>query len=167
MMKALIGWKGYVAAAVLAGVAAWVVQGWRYDAKISRLETAQATALANAQDKARKIEQASVAAIEGVVKNADEEIAVVRAEADAAVDSAKRLRTEVTRLRRAAENAAVASAGQGQSSADPIGVLAVVLSELDDRAGEVGRYADRLKVAGLACEKAYDSVRSVQDTRSQ
>lgn len=42
MMKALIGWKGYVAAAALAGVAAWVVQGWRYDAKITRIERDQA-----------------------------------------------------------------------------------------------------------------------------
>jgi hypothetical protein len=42
MIKALIGWKGYVAAAALAGVAAWVVQGWRYDAKITRIERDQA-----------------------------------------------------------------------------------------------------------------------------
>lgn len=165
MIKALIGWKGYVAAAALAGVAVWVVQGWRYDAKISRIETVQATALANAQAKARQIEQASVVAIEGVMKNADEEIAVVRAEADAAAGSAKRLRAELARLRGTAEDAAAPSAGQGQSSADPIGVLAVVLSELDDRAGEVGRYADRLKVAGLACERSYESLRSTSGGR--
>ncbi len=42
MIKALIGWKGYVAAAALARVAAWVVQGWRYDAKITRIERDQA-----------------------------------------------------------------------------------------------------------------------------
>jgi hypothetical protein len=42
MIKALIGWKGYVAAAALAGFAAWVVQGWRYDAKITRIERDQA-----------------------------------------------------------------------------------------------------------------------------
>lgn len=160
MIKALLGWKGYVAVAVAAGVAAWWAQGWRYDAKISRIETAQATALADAQAKAREIEQARVAAIEEVTKDADQKIAAVQADADAAADSAKRLRSELARLRQAAGDTAAAGAGPGQPGADPIGVLAVVLGELDDRAGEVGRYADRLKVAGLACETAYDSLGS-------
>jgi len=35
-----------------------------------------------------------------------------------------------------------------------------VLSELDDYAGAVADYADRSRVAGLACEKAYDTARS-------
>lgn len=162
MIRALLGWKGYAAAAIVAGVAAWWVQGLRYDAKISRIETVRAIALAEAQAKAREIEQARVAAIEEVTKDADEKIAAVQADANAAADSAKRLRSELTRLRRAADNTAAAGSSQGQPGADPIGVLAVVLGELDDRAGEVGRYADRLKVAGLACEMAYDSLRSGQ-----
>lgn len=158
----LNGWKGYALFMVIAGVAAWWVQGLRYDAKISRIETAQAAALADTQAKARQIEQARVAAIEEVTKDADQKIAAVQADAAAAADSAKRLRAELARLRRAAGNTAAAGSSPGQPSADPIGVLAVVLGELDDRAGEVGRYADRLKVAGLACEKAYDSLRSGQ-----
>ncbi|ROT44988.1 DUF2514 family protein [Pusillimonas sp. NJUB218] len=162
MIRVLLGWKGYAAAAIVAGVAAWWVQGWRYDAQISRIETAQATAMADAQAKARQIEQARVAAIEEVTKDADEKIAAVQADADAAADSAKRLRAELARLRRAASDTAATGSGPGQPGADPIGVLAVVLGELDDRAGEVGRYADRLKVAGLACEMAYDSLRSGQ-----
>ena len=40
---ALINWKGYAAAALagalVAGGAAWVVQGWRWDAKLARQET--------------------------------------------------------------------------------------------------------------------------------
>lgn len=160
LLKKLRGsMNGYLIIALLAGLAAWTVQGWRYDAKISRIETAQATALANAQTKARQIEQARAAAIEEVTKDADQKIAAVQADADAAADSAKRLRAELARLRRSAGNTATANSSPGQPGSDPIGVLAVVLGELDDRAGEVGRYADRLKVAGLACEKAYDSLR--------
>lgn len=151
MIRALLGWKGYAAAAIVAGVAAWWVQGWRYDAQISRMETAQATALADAQAKARQIERARVAAIEEVTKDADQKIAAVQADADAAADSAKRLRAELARLRRAAGDTAAAGSSPGQLGADPIGMLALVLGELDDRAGEVGRYADRLKAAMLAC----------------
>ncbi|RIY41932.1 DUF2514 family protein [Neopusillimonas maritima] len=160
MIKALIGWKGYVAAAALAGVAAWVIQGWRYDAKISRMTTQQAVAIADAQAKARKIEQASQAAIVEVAKHADEKIAAATADADAARDSAGRLRTELARLRRASENATVASPGKSQSGIDTIGVLIDVLEGVERNGREVAEYADRLKVAGLACEKAYDSVRS-------
>ncbi|QIM49002.1 DUF2514 family protein [Pusillimonas sp. DMV24BSW_D] len=159
MIKALIGWKGYVVAAALAGVGVWVVQGWRYDAKISRIETAQATALANAQAKARQIEQASQAAIEEVAKNADEKIAVATADADAARNSAGRLRTELARLRRASENAVVASSGKSESGIDTIGVLIDVLEGVERNGREVAEYADRLKVAGFACERAYERLR--------
>jgi len=159
MIKALIGWKGYVVAAALAGVAAWVVQGWRYDAKISRMTTQQAVALADAQAKAREIEQASQAAIEEVAKNADEKIAAATADADVARDSASWLRTELARLRRASENAAVASPGKSQSGIDTIGVLIDVLEGVERNGREVAEYADRLKVAGLACEASYESLR--------
>lgn len=159
LTKILGGVDGYLIIGLFAGLAAWTVQGWRYDAKISRIEAEQATALADAQAKARKIEQARVAAIEEVTKDADQKIAAVQADAAAAADSAKRLRAEVARLRRAASDTSTTGSSSGQPGTDPIGVLAVVLGELDDRAGEVGRYADRLKVAGLACEKAYESLR--------
>ncbi|MFT0547009.1 DUF2514 family protein [Allopusillimonas ginsengisoli] len=52
-----------------------------------------------------------------------------------------------------------AAAGGGQAAADPIGLLAVVLGELDDRAGALARYADGARVAGLACQRAYESLR--------
>lgn len=158
MIKALIGWKGYVAAAALAGVAAWVVQGWRYDAKISRMTTQQAVAIADAQEKARKIEQASQAAMEEVAKNADEKIASATADADAARNSAGRLRTELARLRRASEVAAASRPGKSESGIDTIGVLIDVLEGVERNGREVAEYADRLKVAGLACERSYDAV---------
>ncbi|WP_368639448.1 hypothetical protein ABRZ04_10435 [Castellaniella ginsengisoli] len=45
-LKALAGWKGYAAAALagalVAGGAAWTVQGWRYGAQIAGMERDQA-----------------------------------------------------------------------------------------------------------------------------
>ncbi|MBP6018813.1 MAG: lysis protein [Burkholderiaceae bacterium] len=46
-----------VIAASLAGGAAWIVQGWRYDAQIAVIERNQATALSTAQAAARKKER--------------------------------------------------------------------------------------------------------------
>lgn len=160
MIGLLSGWKGYAAAAIAAGIAAWVIQGWRYDAKVARIQQLQAEALADAQAQAREIEQARVQAVEEVTQNAEQKLAALQADAIAASDSADRLRAEVNRLRRTASNPTAACTGKGQSGTDAIGVLAVVLAELDDRAGEVGRYADELKIAGMACESAYDSVRA-------
>jgi hypothetical protein len=38
-------------------------------------------------------------------------------------------------------------------------VLGRVLGEIDDHAGVVAEFADRSRVAGLACEAAYDRAR--------
>nr|WP_281492302.1 DUF2514 family protein [Neopusillimonas maritima] len=95
------------------------------------METAQATALADAQDKARKIEQTNQAAIEEVAKNADEKIALATADADAARNSASRLRTELARLRRSSQDAAVANPSKRESSIDTIGVLIDVLEGVE------------------------------------
>lgn len=65
------------------------------------------------------------------------------------------------RLRLAAAIAAVrsASAPGGAPAGDPIGVLADVLDRADARAEVLAEYADRARVAGAACERAYDSLR--------
>jgi hypothetical protein len=47
----------------------------------------------------------------------------------------------------------------GTPAGDPIGVLGRVLGEIDDHAGVVAEFADRSRVAGLACEAAYDRAR--------
>ncbi len=65
------------------------------------------------------------------------------------------------RLRLAAAIAAgrSASAPGGAPAGDPIGVLADVLDRADARAEVLAEYADRARVAGAACERAYDSLR--------
>jgi len=59
-----------------------------------------------------------------------------------------------------AQCTASTAADLGTPAGDPIGVLGRVLSEIDDYAGAVADYADRSRVAGLACEKAYDTAKS-------
>jgi hypothetical protein len=63
-VRALSGWKGYAAAAVVAGVlaggAAWKVQGWRYGAEIAGMERDQARADARASQQALADIQANI-----------------------------------------------------------------------------------------------------------
>lgn len=156
MIGALAGWKGYAAVAIIAAAATWTVQGWRYGTKIADIERDQAQAVADAQGLARATEHRRQAAIEGVQNDANEKIAAASADAAASAAVATRLRAQVARLRGAASDST--TTGAGQTADDPVGLLAVVLGELDDRAGILAEYADRARLAGLACEAAYEAM---------
>jgi len=160
MIGALTGWKGYAAVAIIAAAGAWTVQGWRYGEKVAGIERDQAQAVSDAQGLARATERRRQAAIEGVQNAANEKIAAASADAAASAAVAVRLRAQVERLRRAASDPV--ATGTGPATGDPIGVLAVMFGELDDRAGVLAGYADRARIAGLACEAAYDGVRAVK-----
>lgn len=58
---AMMGWKGYAAAALtgalLAGAAAWTVQGWRYGAQIATMRADESDRVAESQRQAREILQ--------------------------------------------------------------------------------------------------------------
>ncbi|WP_425591458.1 DUF2514 family protein [Brenneria nigrifluens] len=51
-----------------------------------------------------------------------------------------------------------ATASAGAARASTAILLADVLQRADDRAGELAAYADRARVAGLTCERAYDAI---------
>src|SRR5690606_27057290 len=160
-LKALAGWKGYAAAALVgalvAGPAAWTVQGWRYGAEIAGIQRDQAQQIADAQALARATEQARWTKREGVINDAKEQAAVAAADADRARAASERLRQQVARLRAGARDSAAAGGGQGQSGADTLDLLVGLLSGMDEAGRDVSGYADRLRIAGLAGEKGYDS----------
>lgn len=162
VVRALAGWRGYAAAAAVAGVlaggAAWTVQGWRYDAKINSMERDQAQQIADAQALARATEQRRWAAREGVINDAKEQAARAAADTAAAAADLERVRAEVKRLRAAARNSAAAGRGPGVESADPIGLLADMYERGAQDAVERSGYADALRRAGLMCERLYDSL---------
>ncbi|WP_205736959.1 lysis system i-spanin subunit Rz [Achromobacter spanius] len=64
---ALMGWKGYAAAllvgAIVAGGAAWRVQGWRYGAEIAEMKADQSARIAESQRQAREILERRVAEV--------------------------------------------------------------------------------------------------------
>ena len=169
VIKALAGWKGYCAAAVgaaiLVGACAWIIQGWRYTAQIANQEAAHAKAM---DDQA----QATVAAVEATRTEERRRTAVVEKARDEAQEKARAaaadadgVRTELGRLRRHANTlvrAAVArdpaAAVGSPPGAGPVDLLAYMLSRVSDRAAQLARVADRARIAGLTCERAYEGL---------
>lgn len=59
---------------------------------------------------------------------------------------------------RAAAHSTAGVNGPSQSGADPLDVLVDVLSRSDRASGELAAYADKLRTAGLQCERDYDAL---------
>lgn len=164
MLAFLSGWRGYVLAvvisAVAAGIAAWTAQGWRYQSKIADIERSQAIAIADAQELARKVEQARWQTREELINEAKRNEAAAVIDRDNARAGADRLRKELAQLQRRTRDTAIATRSKGQQGADPVGVLIELLTGLEQTGREVSEYADQLRVAGMTCEAVYDSLTS-------
>lgn len=169
------GWKVLIGV-LLGAVTAWMIQGWRLGAEIAekdayaaRLSASYSDQMAtfanNARDgesAARIEEQRRAAAQQQVIQNARQQTYQAMVDRDAADAVAGRLRKRVDDIAAAARR----RPGSGNPSltagsptaADPIGVLADVLSRADERAGILAAYADQARIAGVACERAYESL---------
>ncbi len=156
------GWKGYAVMALVGVVLGWTVQGWRADAQIAQIEKSwsderavSGQALAQAQGEARAESERRYQAINEVTNEADQNLARVVAAERAAAD--ERLRDQAAEFaRRHRATASHSNAAQpGPTITDPIGLLAELLGEADGMAQVYAAEADRARVAGLACERAY------------
>lgn len=140
-------------AAALAG-AAWFVHHER-QIGVER-EAAKQTAQALAGERAARAESdRRVVAVQQKADHADLAASAARADADAALSSADRLRIRLAAAerRRAAGDPAAADAG---ASADlPTAVPYDVFARVDDAAGQLGSYADQLRVSLDACIGSY------------
>lgn len=160
-----IGWALVAALLVASG---WVANGWRLGGRIEQLQAAQAkqregqaTALAAALEAARAEEQRRSAEQRGIANAAAKERDQALADARAAGAVAEQLRVRAAQLAAAARAAGNSASSGGSSAAgDPLDVLTDVLSRADARAGELAAYADRARIAGLACERSYDALKN-------
>ena len=142
----------------LSAAGAWQWQGNRYERQIGEIRAANAEAARVALAQARSEEQRRQTAIEGIRRDAQEQIAAVAADAAAADDAASRLRARVAQLSR--RPASCAGTADGGDTAEPArDLLAVMLSRIDEAAGGVAEFADRSRAAGLTCQVSYDAVR--------
>lgn len=95
-------------------------------------------------------------------KHAEEELAKVQANADAAQRTGNRLQQQLRQLQRQLGDSETgrisAVAATGAAKAETARVLAELLAESDRAAGIYAEEADRAYVAGASCERTYDKV---------
>lgn len=123
------------------------------DALRAQEQQLAAVTAARAEEQRRAERQAEI------TNEAHEQAEKAQADARAAAAAADGLRRRIAQLV-AASRKHPAAAHPGTAANDPIGVLADVLGRADQRAGELATYADAAHIAGSACERAYDALRT-------
>lgn len=155
---------GGVVLAVVLAYAIGRAEQRQHDAKAYQAERTKAILAAageqlKAVDAARAEEQRRTAAQTKVAEDATKDADAARGDARDARDAADRLRKRVADLLAAARAPKdLAAPHGGPPAGDPLDVLTDVLGRADKRAGELAAYADRARIAGLACEASYDAL---------
>lgn len=161
-------WLHIAAILAIAAVAWWLHHSGRmaeraeWQAQWAERDARDAQSLADAQLIQRTEEQRRAEWAAGVQRDATQEIERARLDADGASADARRLRDELANLQSRL-------GGTGKSAGTPISSTstiraALVLSQLLDRCvgqrQELASAFDRSRIAGLACERSYDGMRS-------
>ncbi|MFY2569153.1 DUF2514 family protein [Achromobacter ruhlandii] len=165
----LAGWRGYAAAAMVgaltAGSGAWTAQAWRYTAQLADVRAAhaqeldaQAQATVAAVEAVRNEERRRMAAVEIARDDAQKQAAAAAADAVGARDERDRLRARANSLARAAVTRDPALADGSPTGAAAVDLLAHMLGRAVDRAEALAGIADRARITGLTCERAYHSL---------
>ncbi|MFM9922763.1 DUF2514 family protein [Variovorax sp. H27-G14] len=153
-----------VAALATAGIERTRGASARTDAASARQElaeyrAAQAESQRLAERAQRTEEQRRAAAVAKEVIDAQSRIASLEADLQRARTAAVSLHdAAVIAARRARAQSAAAGAGEGEPGADALDLLVGVLERHSDELVTVGQYADRLRIAGIACERSYDAL---------
>lgn len=154
-----ISTRAWVAGGLLVAgfLVAWSWQGNRYEARIATMHAAQAEALANAQERARKVEQDWAAAMIEVQKDARNKQDDVAGELGSANDELARLREAINkRTDRATRD--TSDACRSASAGSALLLYSKLLDSCSTRVVEMAGEADRRRVSGLACEGYGDAL---------
>lgn len=146
-----------VAALGATGAFCWVARGWQADAQINALQARYAGERAAQTEAARKWLQGVVDDQGKIANDAQTKLDAAGVALSAANAASDGLRGRVAALLAAARGRATTPANSA-AAGDPLGVLADVLDRADQRAGVLADYADRSRIAGLACEASYQAL---------
>ena len=119
-----------------------------------------ADAARQAEADAREEEQRRTAEVQKAADEAHQALERARADAAAAADAGQRLRDRIATITATCGRAA-SDTGPASSSAPAVAtadLLARVQQRLDEAADAIARHADAASTAGLACQRAYESL---------
>jgi len=137
----------------------WAVRDHFVQRERAQHDAARAQALADAMRNARAIEQTLTARMETLQHETEQKLVDVAAAERRAADERVRGIAAAYAARHRAAAADAAAARQCAAAAPAADVLAELLGDLDELAQGYAAEADRRRIAGLACESAYDGVR--------
>ncbi|MBF6029691.1 DUF2514 domain-containing protein [Pseudomonas sp. P115] len=154
---------GQILAAVLLAMAitaagTWQVQENRYGKKLADIERDQAIAITNAGAAARQEEQRRQTSVNKEASDAREQNKAAAVDAGTADAGGDRLHVEAGKFA-ATACADPGAAKRGASATRAAMVLSDLFQRADKRAGELAVAYDRARIAGLACERSFDSMR--------
>lgn len=134
----------------------WLINGWRIGYQIEELKKEHLNAVVESQIKAQAKYVAQVEEAGRIAYEAEKQKQKALNDARNADAVAKRLREQ---LRNRTGNTCSAISDRSETTSAGGDVCADMFARLDDFAGRVAAFADRSRVAGLACEKSYESLR--------
>lgn len=113
-----------------------------------------------AVEAARTEEQRRAQALQGVIDEAEKNLARSRADAVAASDAGDRLRQRIAELTSTCRSGSsdTVSAGAGQTTQSTADLLADVQRRLDDATDTIARFADQAHAAGTACQRSHSTL---------
>lgn len=135
----------------------WQVQDWRYGKQLAGIERDNAVAIKDAGETARKEEQRRQLKVNKEASDAREQNKAAAVDAGAADAAGDRLHVEASQFA-ATACGDPGAAQRGASATRAAMVLSDLLQRADKRAGELAAAYDRARIAGLTCERSYDSL---------
>jgi ATPase subunit of ABC transporter with duplicated ATPase domains len=150
---------------LITGVQTWRANSWKKNFDVLQVqyqsEKAEAKAKYEAADKAyRELEHAHLAKLKDISNDAQAQIDKAQLDASNARKSSRRLLDAFSNSSPCAKaTPGTATASASAPAAEAGDLQTIMFRRIDEAAGIIGEFADRVSIAGEACERAYEVAR--------
>jgi len=147
-----------LAAAIIASLATYQIQEWRYGKEIAEIDARLQKASQVAVSQALAEQQRQMQVVEAESQQGEQDVEQIRIDI-AADDTADRLRDQLTQVRRIATHTAANAATQRLADQQTVTVLTNMLEECSGFAGVVAGAYEEARARGMTCQRVYEGVR--------